>query len=138
MKVLLDTNVILDYILDRKDFSDSAETVFKAAFNGNIVVYITATTISDIYYIVKKQLGHEKTIFLIKELVAFSKIAAVNTKVILDALDSGYKDFEDAIQVFSASLAGIDIVVTRNKKDFQQSNLKIYSPVELCEFYDLQ
>ena len=131
--VLFDTNIILDIALQRKPHYENATALFSCMSNGKIDGFITATTITDIYYITKKTLGSNTAFEFISDLVQVFEIIGVDKEVILHAISADMKDFEDAIQVGAAALNGIEIITTRNKNDFKHSDLTIYTPEELLE-----
>lgn len=128
MKILVDTNVVLDIVLERQPFFAQSAQVLKTALQANIQLYITATTVTDLYYIVRKAKDKALALNFIKELLDFVDVTAVDKSVILQALQVDMNDFEDAIQASSAKNADIDIIVTRNEADFINSNLIIHTP----------
>lgn len=128
--VLFDTNIILDIALKRESFYEEALKLFKLIDDKLIVGNITSSTVTDIYYISKKQTGHDKSIKFIRGLVEIVEIIGVDKHIVLEALSSELPDFEDAIQNFAAEIGGIEIILTRNKKDFEKTSLKIFTPTE--------
>lgn len=135
MNVLLDTNVVLDFVLDRQPFAKAAELVFDMAKRHPIQFYLSATTITDLFYIAAKAKGKVFALALIKDLLEFVEVAAVNKTVILDALHSGQPDFEDAVQAGAAKLAAVSIIVTRNEKDFAGAEIEVCNPDEFLRRY---
>jgi predicted nucleic acid-binding protein len=129
MKFLLDTNIILDVLMDRKPFSDHASTLFAAVENGNVTGYLCGTTITTVYYIVSKAMGPKTAKDAIKKLLTIFDVALINRAVIEKALESEFKDFEDAVLYSSACYAGVDAIVTRNERDFSKAEIPVYSPV---------
>lgn len=129
-KVLLDTNIILDIALERDEFVKKSVELLLLINKLEYKAFVTATTVSDIYYISQKLVGHDKTINFLTNLFEHIKIAGVETMIILNALKSNIKDFEDAIQIETAKQNDIRVVITRNKKDFEKSDLEIYTPNE--------
>jgi predicted nucleic acid-binding protein len=128
MKILLDTNIILDIALGREPhFTDSAE-VFKRIDNKLIYGFVTATTITDIYYIAKREKNHKTGIDFISNLIEIIDIIGVDREVIKESLISELPDFEDAVQSVSSRLNGIDLIITRNQRDFTKSEIKAYTP----------
>lgn len=121
MKILLDTNIILDIALERRNFYQDSKEILLKINNSDIIPYITVTTVTDIYYILKKSKGHELTIAFLKNLFAFIDIIDVNKEAIINALNSKLKDFEDAVQCYAAELFEINIIVTRNIADFKEA-----------------
>ena len=131
LKLLLDTNILLDLVLERPPFCTQASRIFRHIEQGNIDGFITATTITDIFYIIRKAQGRDLALAAIKHLLQHLKICAVDQKTIQAAIDLELKDFEDSIQLACANLSQLDGIVTRNGKDFVTSSLPIYSPTEL-------
>lgn len=127
MKILVDTNVILDIVLERQPFYEQSARFLQVSAQSN-TIYITATTITDLYYIVRKAKGREIALAFVEDLLKLVEIAAVDKKVILQALQLGLTDFEDAVQASSAQQEGINIIVTRNEADFSHSGLEVHSP----------
>ena len=127
-RVLLDTNIILDFALKRENFFENSKQILDLAYNKLIIAYISATTVTNIYYIAKKQKGREETIQFISSMLEFLEIATVDKRVVLGALELDFKDFEDAIQDCSATNFNIPIIITRNEADFKNSKLQIYTP----------
>ncbi len=133
MKILFDTNIIIDVILKREPFyTDSRNALNKS--DGDILEgFILASTLTDIYYICKKQLGHSATIEIIKNLVDSINILNVNRDTILLALHADFSDFEDAAQSASAELNQIDLIISRNTRDFSNSKITTQTPTAFLE-----
>lgn len=129
-KVLLDTNIILDIALERRDFFEQSKELILTINKLSIPSYVTATTVTDIYYILKKSKGHQLTISFLKNLFDFIDIAGVSKEIIFSALNSELIDFEDAVQAECASQNDINIIITRNISDFNKSKLEIFTPSE--------
>ena len=132
MKLLIDTNIVLDVILERNEYLDSSASVLKLAGISNVYEYITASSITDVYYIAYKQLKDiAKTKQCIRNILQILDVADVGKNEILNALDSDWKDFEDAVQYSTAIFADFDGIVTRNLKDFSESLIPVYTPEEI-------
>lgn len=129
-KVLLDTNVILDFALQREKYVANSRKILQLAFESKIVAFITATTITDIYYIARKNIGKKKSLDFLVNILSFLEVANVDKRVILRALELDFNDFEDAIQECSAYHSDIPIIITRNEKDYKDSRLHIFNPEE--------
>jgi predicted nucleic acid-binding protein len=128
-RVLIDTDVILDFFFDRKPFSDHAAKVLSLCETGEIKGFITSVIISNVYYLLRQTATHEKVIEKLKQLITITEVLTTDREVILKALNSNFKDFEDALQNYSAELNGqIDLIVTRNVKDFKSSSLGVMTP----------
>ena len=130
-QIFLDTNVIIDFLADRKPFSIAATGIFNYAVLGKIKLYISAVSYNNIYYILRQSFSNTETIKLLDELSQMTEIADVTKAIIKTSLKSDLKDFEDAIQYNCAlSLNKIDFIVTRDTKDFKKSVLPIMNPDE--------
>lgn len=130
MRLLIDTNIILDIALKREPFYKDSANVFKKIDNKTVFGFITATTITDIYYIAKKDKGHEIAIEFISNLIQLIDLIGIDKDVILEALTSKLTDFEDSIQLVASSYNGIDLIITRNTIDFKFSKVKALTPIE--------
>ncbi len=133
--ILIDTNIILDIALERKEFIEESKNVLILLNNSKIPVFLTATTVTDIYYILKKSKGHDATISFLKGLFNYIDICGVNKNSIINALNSELKDFEDAVQSFSAYHIGIKTIITRNVSDFKKSKLEALSPSAFIQHF---
>jgi predicted nucleic acid-binding protein len=128
-RILIDTDVILDFFFDRKPFSDNAAKVLSLCESREIKGFITSVIISNVYYLLRQTATHDKVIDKLMQLVTITEILTTDREVIIKALNSNFKDFEDALQNFSAELNGqIDLIVTRNIKDFSNSSLGVMTP----------
>lgn len=132
-RLLLDTNIILDIALKREPHFELSSKIFELIDKKRIIGYITASTVTDIYYISRKEKGNEIAIEFISNLIEIVDVIGVDKSTIVKALKSNIKDFEDAIQVSAAENYEIEIIVTRNKSDFLNSGLEILTPKELIE-----
>jgi predicted nucleic acid-binding protein len=132
-RLLLDTNIILDIALKREPHFELSSKIFELIDKKRIIGYITASTVTDIYYISRKEKGKEIAIEFISNLIEIVDVIGVDKNIIVKALKSDLKDFEDAVQVSAAKYNEIEIIVTRNKSDFFESGLIILTPDELIE-----
>jgi predicted nucleic acid-binding protein len=129
--LFLDTNVLIDFLSDRKPFSDDGAILFNYSLNKKIKIYVSAVSYNNIYYIIIKSLTLQSTIRILNELQELTECIDVTNEVLKNSLNSDFKDFEDAIQYYSAkSESKIDFIVTRNSKDFKLSSLPVISPKE--------
>jgi predicted nucleic acid-binding protein len=132
-RVLLDTNIILDIALKREPHFELSSKIFELIDKERIIGYITASTVTDIYYISRKEKGNAIAIEFISNLIEIVDIIGVDKSVIVKALKSNLKDFEDAVQVSAAEYYEIETIVTRNKSDFLNSGLEILTPKEIID-----
>ncbi len=130
MKVLFDTNIVLDLLLDREPFADFAAYLFSKVEQSEITGFLCATTITTIHYLLTKALNHRQAMTHIHTLLSLFEIAPVNRVVIEQALESKFSDFEDAVLHEAARHAGAVYIITRNSPDFENSTLPVYSPNE--------
>ena len=129
VKILIDTDVILDCFFDREPFSENAAKILSLCESKEIKGFVTPVIISNVYYILRQTAKHEKVIEKLKMLVSIAEILVINKDSILQALNSDFKDFEDALQNYSAELyKEIDIIITRNTKDYKNSSLGVMTP----------
>jgi predicted nucleic acid-binding protein len=134
MKVLFDTNVILDVLLDRAPFSGPAAFLLALVEKEEISGCICATTVTTLHYLSSRILGESGVRSNLRNLTGLFEIASVNRSVIQDALDSEFGDFEDAVLYHAACHAGAEVIVTRDEKGFEKSALPVYTPLELLTF----
>jgi predicted nucleic acid-binding protein len=128
--VLLDTNVILDFALDRTPFDEQTSSIIKSIEEGKLQAFVTASSITDIFYIASRSVGKQQAKDFLTSLFSFVEILEIGKEIIIRSLNSEFEDFEDAVQNFSAIENDINIIITRNKKDFNQSSLTILTPDE--------
>lgn len=126
-----DTNILIDFLADRKPFSVLTAGLFDHAEKGRVKIYVSSVSYNNIYYILKQLLSHRETLNLLSELDGLTEIIDVTKTVIKDSLKSTFKDFEDAIQYHSAlSNKKIEAIVTRDAKGFKDSTIAILTPDE--------
>lgn len=133
MKILIDTNVILDVLSNRKEFAEAAEKVFKLCEVKKISGYISALSIANIVYIMRKELDRKKIKEIIENLTLIFGVADLKGEDIKEASGLAFSDYEDAIQSSQARRIKADYIVTRNIKDFQNSKVMAIKPSELLE-----
>ena len=130
-KIFMDTNVVIDFLANRKPFSLEAAKLFDLVITGKVKIYISAVSYNNIYYILRQSLTNNVTISLLEDLAEMTEIADVTNVIIRKSLKTDFKDYEDAIQYYCAlSIPQIDFIVTRNAKDFKKSTIAILTPAE--------
>lgn len=133
-KVLIDTNVILDWIMVREPNATNAKQIMKQCLFGQIRGYITSHSITDIFYILRKDYSVEKRKQLLQLLCEDMSVIPENCQTILRALNrKEWQDLEDALQMQCAKEAGVEYIVTQNLKDFQTSKVRAVCEEEFCE-----
>lgn len=132
MKVLIDTNIVLDIALNRKPFVAHATLLWRLAEQKKIAACLSNTSITDIFYIVRKHAGQEKARGFIADILDTFFLADIDEEGFREALNSDMRDFEDAVQYVICTRNGCDALVTRNKVDFGDRP-NVFDPAELIE-----
>lgn len=136
MKILFDTNIIIDVFLDRKPFSEHASYLMSKVERSEITGFLCASTVTTIHYLLSKYLDKEKAIESINSLMALFEVASVNRLVIENALQSKFTDFEDAVLHESARHAGAEYIITGNIKDFKKTKIPAFTPTEFLSMLE--
>ena len=131
MRILFDTNVVLDVLLDREPYSSISAKLFSKVESGEISGYVCATTITTIHYLARKVIGADRAMEEIYKLMKLFEIAPVNRAVLDTAVSADFKDFEDAVVHESALYKEAQGIVTRDLNGFTKSKIQVYSPEEL-------
>ena len=139
MKLLIDTNILLDVLLKREPFYYKAVEVLELVQYDNVQEYVSAAAVTDIYYIAYKYLKDKGLVRqLLKKLMGIVSIASVSEKEIEEALELSWNDFEDSVQYAVALLNEMDGIVTRNPKDYKRADMKVWSPEQVLQkFQDI-
>ena len=132
MKVLIDTNIALDILLKRQDYPN-AEVIYSLAEKSKIACYISASAITDIFFLSKKDLGKKPAKEALKTLLSVFKPAAVTDSHIYKALDLAWDDFEDSVQYIVGESFAADYIVTRNAKDYSSGSITAVSPEDFLK-----
>lgn len=138
MKVLVDTNIVLDLLLKRKPFFGHAARLFSFAEESEIEGYLCATTVTTVDYLLGQALPKKKAKDALKKLLNIFEIAPVNRPVLDQALRSDIADFEDAVLEQSALLVGADAITTRNVKDFKKATISVLDPAALISAVEVE
>ncbi|NPD45289.1 MULTISPECIES: PIN domain-containing protein [unclassified Lentimicrobium] len=134
-KILIDTDVILDFFFDRKPFSENSAIILSMCERKQIEGFVTPVIISNTYYLLRRTAPHLKVIEKLKQLLSITQVLQMNRTVIEGALNSEFKDFEDALQNYSAVESGvIEAIITRNVKDFKKSEIAVLTPESFVRF----
>jgi len=133
LRILFDTNIVLDVLMDRLPHSNAAVELFSKVEDGAIIGYLCGTTITTVFYLASKTVGAARAHEEIKKLLTLFEVAPVNRHVLESALVLDFKDFEDAVIHEAACHIGADAIVTRNQKDFKKSRLSVYSSEEMSK-----
>lgn len=131
-KIFVDTNIIVDLIADRKPFSKFAIDLFSKAENKKIKLFTSSHSIATTHYLLKKYIEEKDLRNILYDLTDYITIIPIEGETIKKGLRSKHKDFEDALQIICAnSIEKIDCIVTRNIKDFKDSEIPVLTPDEL-------
>lgn len=133
MKILFDTNIVLDVLLERDEFVKNSSTLISFVEQGRLSGFLCATTVTTLDYLISKTYNRKHARSSIEKLLTIFELSSVDSKVIDLALHSELKDFEDAVQVYSGMCSKADGIVTRNPKDYKGIQLPVYEPLELIK-----
>ena len=130
--IFLDTDIILDFLGDRKPFSKFAVQIFLGMHNGQFRLYTSSNSVTTAYYILCKNVDDKKARSLITDLLDYLQVIPVTEKILRNALNSDFNDFEDGVQHHSAlTVDKMKFIITRNLRDYKKSQIKAISPDQL-------
>ncbi len=135
MRVLLDTNVIVDLFLDRAPFADAAAALWQAQEQERISAYVAAITPINLFYIARKLRDEKTARQAVVELLAALNVCTLDRRALNSALSLPFRDYEDAVQHAAAAAAGLEAIITRNVKDYAAATLPIYPPDAFIQQY---
>lgn len=133
MKVLIDTNVILDVLCSRTDFVEASSKIWKLCEVDKLEGYISALSVPNIVYILRKELNPQKTQQIIQQIMMIFNVIDLKASDLKNAAEMLSNDFEDAVQMCCASRINADFIVTRNIRDFKNSKVIALKPTELLD-----
>ncbi|MDR0338546.1 MAG: PIN domain-containing protein [Planctomycetaceae bacterium] len=137
IRILIDTNIILDAYLHRGEFAFWALEIIQKIDEKKFEGCISASAVTDLYFIARKNTKKiEVALEIIESIYALLTILPVNKTIIRAALDFPMQDFEDAVQIFAAKAMDIDIAVTRDKMGFIDSGMTIFTPQEFLTYLE--
>ena len=132
--VLIDSDVILDSLFNRKPFAEHSTAILSMCESGKIQGFLTPIIYSNLYYLLRQIAKHDKVIEKLRQLFLITDILQMDRNVVEKALNSGFKDFEDSLQNYTAVTNGsIDLIITRNLKDYKKSELAVFTPETYIE-----
>jgi len=134
IRVLVDNDVVLDFILKRPPFNVEAKEIFAGAGRGEIEIFVSAITPINAFCTTRKEKGKDIAFRAVEGLLKLVEIAGTDKQVFQNAFTLNYTDYEDAVQCASALAENLDAIVTRNAKDYKNSSIKIYSPSAFLQF----
>ncbi len=138
MKILVDTNVLMDYLVGREPFYDTSAKIIKACSDNQIDGYMAAYSVPTLFYLLRKEFSEGDRRKILCMLCKIIDIVKIEAEQILSALGrNDFKDLEDCIQDECAISINADYIVTRNVKDFSSSRVKAIRPVDFIELFNL-
>jgi predicted nucleic acid-binding protein len=133
-KLFLDSDVVIDFFTDREPHANPASELFELNEQGIVKIYLSAVSINNIYYIVRRFLGHQKTLEVVETLTEMTGIIGTTKKEIIQALNNEFLDFEDSVQYSSAlTIKDLDAIITRNVKDYRNSSIAVMTPLNFLK-----
>lgn len=134
MKALLDTNVLLDFLLDsRGGFHAPAVELMKHVACDDVAAFVTSAQLTDLHYCLRKAVGKQGARTTLRDMLLLVDVVDTTAAACMKALESPMVDFEDAVQAFSALEAGCDCIITRNVRDFREAPLPAWEPAVVLE-----
>lgn len=124
-KIFLDTNIILDFLGERENFYEPAAKLMTHADKKELEIFTTTTSITNVFYILSKFEGQKVAWEKVRKFKLICGISIMDDEVVEKALNSDFKDFEDALQYFSAVVTNCEIIITRNEKDFKKAEVPV-------------
>lgn len=131
-KLFVDTNVMVDLLAHREPFYESAKRLFSLADTDKCIIVIAALSFSTTAYLLERKLTYDELSSVLRQFATIVEIASIDERVVRKSLSttSRFKDIEDAMQHYAATQSGCDFIITRNVKDFTQSDIPVYTPDE--------
>ena len=135
--LFIDSDVIIDFFTDREPYVNPATEIFELNGQGTVKLYVSAISIINIYYVVRKFLGHRKTLEVVESLTEMTEIIGTTKTEIIQALKNDFSDYEDSVQYSSAkTIKGLDAIITRNIKDYRNSTIAVMTPLNFLKMKD--
>ena len=132
-KILVDTNIVLDLLAKREKYLSEAQSLFTLADKRKVKLFISSLTIANTYYILSQNLKFSDARKILRQFKVLVEVLPMDNKIIDLSLDSDFKDFEDAIQYYTAIENNIELIITRNLKDFKKSKIPVLSAKNYIE-----
>ena len=134
-RVFIDSDIILDVALAREPFFSASKMILVMAENNFIIGHISSNCIANIYYILRKSGGDSNSRKFISSIVKYITVITIDHQNVLEALQSKFSDFEDALQYYSAVENQCEYIVTRNIDDYKNSKIKVVLPEEFIRMF---
>ncbi len=131
MRILLDSNVVIDFFEGREPFFEESARVIERVERGVVTGLLCATTLTTIAYLAQKTIGKKQAVEQVRQLLTLFEVAPVTRPILDAALAGNMSDFEDAVLAEAAHQSGAQAIITRNLKDFAHSPVRAYTPRQL-------
>ncbi|MBN1346628.1 MAG: PIN domain-containing protein [Phycisphaerae bacterium] len=138
MKVFLDTNILLDVLMERRPFFEASARIWSLAEEVRIRGQVSAISYPNVFYIVGRLSGRKAAAKVLQSMRAIFSVVACDERVINQAIEAGFEDFEDAVQFVSAVRVGASCIVTRDPDHFPRTEMPILSPTEFLAAHSLE
>lgn len=138
MRILLDSDVILDLVLSRQPHFADAHSIFLAIARNEFLAFASAIAVLNVNYFAEKENGRAFALIEIGKLLSLISVCPTDESMLKNALTSPVTDYEDAVQCESAMAMNLDGIITRNAKDFEKSPIPVYSPCEFLEMLNIE
>jgi predicted nucleic acid-binding protein len=138
MRVLLDTDVVIDFLMAREPFAQRARRIFEFNAQRKIQCFIASITPLNVFYVARKSLSPEDRLRLIRQLLLQVDVTPISHETLLRAFDLGLADYEDAVQYACAEADGVEAIVTRNVDDFKNATVPVFSPTDFLKKLESQ
>lgn len=137
MRILVDTNVIVDDFLKREPFYQDSHKIVQLCSGDEVEGFLAAHSITNLFYILRKSFSNSQTREMILELFKAFNVESIDTSKLIRALvNENFKDFEDRLQIECAVAIKANYIVTRNTEDFSESEISCVTPAEFCSMFD--
>ena len=130
IKAFIDSDVLLDFLLEREPFATDAAQILSMADLGRLYLFTTPIVLANCHYILRKYNSRKLIVQQLSRLMALLEIANIDKDIVLEALNSSFSDFEDALQNYSAIRSNLKIIITRNIRDYKNSKAVVLLPSE--------
>jgi len=135
-KILIDTNIVIDLLAKREQFYKNAQQVFTLSDLKKVKLYVSSLTFANTYYVLSQSFKISDARKILRKFKVLIEVLPMDDKIIDLSLESDFKDFEDAIQYFMAIENKLDMIMTRNLKDFKTSKLPVLAPKDYLNLHD--
>jgi len=132
--LFVDSDIVIDFFTDRAPHANPASELFELNEQESVNLYLSAVSINNIYYVVRKFLGHKKTLEVVETLTEMTEIIGTTKMEIMQALKNDFSDYEDSIQYSTAlTIKGLDAIITRNIKDYRNASIAVMTPLNFLK-----